>query len=446
MASKIVFGSNVAVHRAIPLEITDTLTIEAKQAKVLLNSDNDLMKAVFSFGNAWLEKSEKLTLHDPLAAVSVFYPDICVFERGKVQVETKLESNMGGTSFVPSQEGNVEIARTVDREQFYRILSTTLCGENAGVKQRHLPPLVVSRAKAVGTVGEAWLANLDNMVSKLEKEWHISVGDALSGGTHALVANADGENGEKYALKIDMPEDLGGEFSKEISVLKIVDGKSYTKLFAYDIERKACLLERLGKPIDKLDYTVQEKLQIICRALQKVWELPVENAELTTGDTLWFNKFLEDGYEKLNCPCSRKVIEQALVYLKSRAESENPDEFVMLHGDAHGGNTLKTLSGEGFKLIDPDGIFYEKAYDLGVLMREWREEYEQEPMKAGKERCAYLHHLTGVPEQAIWEWGYIQTISTAFVMLQIGQGEIGHKMLRIAECWTDRSNRFLVGR
>src|SRR5699024_6122840 len=150
----------------------------------------------------------------------VFHPDICSFERGNVQVETNFESNMGGTSFVPSQKGNVEIARTVDREQFYRILSTTLCGENKKVKQRHIPPLVVSRAKSVGAAGEAWLANLDNMISELEKEWHISVGKALSGGTHALVAQADGENGKKYVLKIDMLEDLGGEFSKEISVLK----------------------------------------------------------------------------------------------------------------------------------------------------------------------------------------------------------------------------------
>lgn len=352
LASKIVFSSNVSVHRAIPLEVTDTLTIEAKQARVLLNSGSDLMKSVFSFGGAWLEKSEKLTLHDPLAAVSVFYPDICSFERGNVQVETNFESNMGGTSFAPSQKGNVEIARIVDREQFYRILSTTLCGENKKVKQRHIPQLVVSRAKSVGTVGEAWLANLDNMVSELEKEWHISVEDALSGGTHALVANA----------------------------------------------------------------------------------------ELTTGDTSWFNEFLESGYEKLNHPCPRKVIEQALVYLKSRTENEKPDEFVMLHGDAHGENTLKSLTGEGFKFIDPDGIFYEKAYDLGVLMREWREEYEPEPMKAGKERCSYLHHLTSVPEQEIWEWGYIQMVSTAFVMLQIGQEETGHKMLHIAECWNNKSN------
>lgn len=170
LASKIVFNSAVAVHRAIPLEVTDTLTIEAKQARVLLNSDSDLMKAVFSFGGKWLEKSEKLTLHDPLAAVSVFHPDICFFERGNVQVETKIESNMGGTWFIPVQNGKVEIARTVDREQFYRILSTTLCGENKKENQRAIPPLVVSRAKSVGSVGEDGLANLDNTISKLEKD------------------------------------------------------------------------------------------------------------------------------------------------------------------------------------------------------------------------------------------------------------------------------------
>lgn len=128
LASQIVFRSDVAIHRAIPLEVTDILTIEAKKAEMLLRPDNDLMKAVFSFGNVWLESSGKLTLHDPLAAVSVFYPDICSFQRGFVSVETKQKSNMGGTSFIPSQKGNVEIAKTVDRESFYRILGTTLCG------------------------------------------------------------------------------------------------------------------------------------------------------------------------------------------------------------------------------------------------------------------------------------------------------------------------------
>lgn len=104
-----------------------------------------------------------------------------------------------------------------------------------------LPPLVVSRAKSVGAVGETWLANLDYVISELEKKWHISVGETLSGGTHAFVACADGEKGEKYALKIDMPENLGGEFSRGMTVLKMANGQGYSKLYLYDAKRKARL-------------------------------------------------------------------------------------------------------------------------------------------------------------------------------------------------------------
>lgn len=437
LASKIVFGSNVAVHRAIPLEVTDTLTIEADQAKVLFRAYSDLMKAVFSFGKAWLESSEKLTLHDPLAAVSIFHPNIFRFEQGNVQVETEQDSNMGGTAFTPSANGNVEIARSVDREQFYRILSATLCGKRGKEKQRNIPPLVVSRAKSVGAVGEAWLASLDELISELEEMWNISVGEALSGGTHAFVAYADGYNGEKYVLKVDMPENLGGEFTNSIAALKMADGHGYAKLYAYDLERKACLLERLGKPINQLNYSVFEQLRIICSTLQKTWKIQVTSNGFPSGaeSVAWFREFIEETWEKLEHPYSQKVIKLAFSYLHSREKAINPAEFVLLHGDAHGGNTLKELSGDDFKLIDPDGIIYEKAYDLGVLMREWVDEYEQAPLEKGKERCRFLHHLTGVSEKAIWEWGYLQTVSTAFVLLQVGQKENGRKMLNTAEQW-----------
>lgn len=441
LASKIVFSTRTAIHRAVPLEITDRLTIDAEQAEILLRPDSELMKAVFSFGNAWLEHSEKLTLHDPLAAVCVFHPEVCQFERGTVRVETEQENNMGGTAFMPSQDGNVEIAKNVDRETFYRILSSTLRGKQGEESQRKIPPLVVSRAKSAGAVGEAWLASLDSVISELEATWHISVGETLSGGTHAFVGYADGEHGEKYVLKIDMPENLGGEFSRGINVLKMADGHGFPKLYAYDLKRKSCLLERLGKPIRQPGCSVQRQLEKICSALEKVWKIPVTDEDLPDGEASvsWFREFLGETWEKLNRPCSQKVMDQAFAYLRSREKTLNPSEYVLLHGDAHGRNTLETLSGDGCKLIDPDGIFYEKAYDLGVLMREWTEEYDQFPLEKGKERCNYLHQLTGVPEQAIWEWGYLQTVSTGFVLLQIGQEKTGQQMLRTAEQWAGQN-------
>ncbi|MBY7142570.1 nucleoside hydrolase [Virgibacillus sp. NKC19-3] len=126
LASKMVFASNVKVHKAIPLEVTEMLTIDAERASALFQTNTRLTQAVLDFGNAWLESSHSLTLHDPCVAVSIFHPEICQFEKGLVTVETREKPLMGATTFTPNQNGHVDIARTVDKEAFYRILFSTL--------------------------------------------------------------------------------------------------------------------------------------------------------------------------------------------------------------------------------------------------------------------------------------------------------------------------------
>ena len=87
LASKIVYDAAVETHRSVPLEITEQLTLQAEQTDMLLKADSPLMCAVLDFGKAWQISSGKLTLHDPLAAVCVFHPEVCTFEHGKVAVE-----------------------------------------------------------------------------------------------------------------------------------------------------------------------------------------------------------------------------------------------------------------------------------------------------------------------------------------------------------------------
>ena len=102
------------------------LTLRAEQVGRILRADSLLLEAVLDFGNAWLQSAGKLTLHDPLAAACIFYPDLCNYEKGFVQVETEQESRMGGTVFTPSADGNVEIAKDVNIERFYRVLCAAL--------------------------------------------------------------------------------------------------------------------------------------------------------------------------------------------------------------------------------------------------------------------------------------------------------------------------------
>ncbi len=142
--------------------------------------------------------------------------------------------------------------------------------------QPSLPPFVISRAKSIGTIGEVWLDNLDSMIFEMEKMWNISVGKVLSGSTHAFVDYADGQNGEKYVLKLDMPENLGNKF--------------------YNIE-----------------YSVFEQLQIVCFVLQKVWEISITNVDLLSEKEgiSQFREHIKKTWKKLKRPCLREVSERA---------------------------------------------------------------------------------------------------------------------------------------
>ena len=126
LASKIVYETPVAIHKTIPLEVTDSLTLPAAHAAELFKANHPLMKAVFDFSQAWLMSANKLTLHDPLAAVSIFHPSVCTFQKGFVTVETKIKGKMGSTTFTPNLNGFAKIATSVQKDYFYQVLSSTL--------------------------------------------------------------------------------------------------------------------------------------------------------------------------------------------------------------------------------------------------------------------------------------------------------------------------------
>jgi streptomycin 6-kinase len=141
-------------------------------------------------------------------------------------------------------------------------------------------------------------------------------------------------------------------------------------------------------------------------------------------------------WQNLDRPCSTKIFETALRFTENRARAYGPASAVLVHGDAHSRNVLRTLENQSrFKLIDPDGVFAEPACDLGVLLREWPDELLADPVKVGWKRCELLARLTGTDPIPTWEWGFIQVVSTGLLFLRIGQTLPGQKLLTIAEAW-----------
>ncbi len=119
VASTIVYGSNPRVHRSFGLDVTLQLSLSEKEVTPLMRGP--LLSMVCDFSKTFFNKPErKMIFHDPLAAVGIFDPLVCGYRRGNVRIEKAPNGQMGQTVFRESENGNCEVADTVDAERFYR--------------------------------------------------------------------------------------------------------------------------------------------------------------------------------------------------------------------------------------------------------------------------------------------------------------------------------------
>ena len=152
-------------------------------------------------------------------------------------------------------------------------------------------------------------------------------------------------------------------------------------------------------------------------------------------------EFIESVWRDLGKPCVEGTQELALSFATENGAAFDPNNSVLVHGDAHSHNTLGSFDKKGrYKFVDPDGLFAEPAYDLGISMRGWNEELlVGDAITLGQARCRTLASLTGIDERAIWQWGFMERVSTSLLMLQISMTQSGVRTLAVADLWADAS-------
>jgi streptomycin 6-kinase len=286
-----------------------------------------------------------------------------------------------------------------------------------------VPAAVRGKARALGAPGQRWLQGLPDLIRALEREWGLTVGAALPGGSAAYVAAVTTADGAAAVLKLHMPG--YDDVATEIRVLRIAAGRGYARLLRADEARGVMLLERLGPRLSQLGLPAKSQMAIICATLAHAWIQVPEAATFPSGaeKARWLRAFIADLWDALDRPCSEAVIEQAFAYCVTREAAFDPARSVLVHGDPHSANTLAPITAvndaltTGFKLVDPDGLFAERAYDLGILMRDWSGELlAGDALRLGRERCAYLSQLTGEDPEAIWQWGCMMRSSILEVL------------------------------
>lgn len=116
-ATAIVYKAAPKVHRSIGLDVT--LQVQMDAAEVRQRFQAPLLKPVLDMAEVWFTMRPEVTFHDPLAAVSIFEPNVCNFVRGKVDVELQSKELPGMTYFKQEENGPHEVALGVDAACFF---------------------------------------------------------------------------------------------------------------------------------------------------------------------------------------------------------------------------------------------------------------------------------------------------------------------------------------
>jgi inosine-uridine nucleoside N-ribohydrolase len=117
-AAAIVYRARPPVHRSIGLDVTLRVEMPADEVRALL--DRPLLRPVLDFAEIWFRKSPTIVFHDPLAAVTLFEPEVCAFERGNASIVLGQPATAGMTLWTPSGQGAHEIAVKVQPAAFFK--------------------------------------------------------------------------------------------------------------------------------------------------------------------------------------------------------------------------------------------------------------------------------------------------------------------------------------
>ena len=303
----------------------------------------------------------------------------------------------------------------------------------------HVSPAVRAHAAAVPG-GAAWLAGLPRLLSALEQRWEVRITEWVPGGTTSVVARATTRDGRPVVIKAAVP---GGWFDDQARTLAVADGNGYVRLLAYDSGRHAALLEALGPTLHDSGLSPAAQLSILGRLVRRGWRTPPV-PEQARDKAAELAQLVLRLWDQLGHPCSEQVVEQALTCARRRSAAFDPQDAVVLHGDAAVANAARVLAPrngteDGFVLLDPDEFVGDRTYDLGVAVRDWCTQLlaAAAPAHLFGDWCRTLADVTSTDPAAVSDWGYLERVSTGLYALSLTAQDDALEHLRSAQVLVD---------
>jgi len=296
-----------------------------------------------------------------------------------------------------------------------------------------LQPLARAKIGSLGTDGEAWLSRLPGTLAALEQQWQVRLGRPVPGGSASYVVRAVCADGARAVVKVGID---GEGLDAQAETLRRAQGRGYARLLGYDRTRRALLIEALGLPLNRAVGSAEEQLDVLADTLTLAWQNPSPAARAAdkAGDLA---RLIETWWAGLGRPCSVAVYRRALEFAERRRSDVT--SVVVVHGDPHPRNLLRITrrrpGGEtGFCFVDPDGLVTDRAYDLGVVLRDWTRQLRGSDAKPTlRAYCSRVAERSGVDPERIWEWGFVERVSTGLYLKSFGAHGLAERFLLSAE-------------
>lgn len=294
-----------------------------------------------------------------------------------------------------------------------------------------LQPLARSRVVCLGEVGRDWVAGLPAALDELAERWSLTWGRGLPGGSASYAVAARTVDGADRVVKLRMP-DPTAVTPGEVPVLAAAAGRGYAVLHDHDVHHDALLLERLGRSLEQTPGEPARTLDVLVDTLREAWRLPLETVPGDEHKALSLRRLVLDTDARLGRRTDPRVLRQAVAYAEELAEP-GPDAWVVVHGDAHPANALRTTTERegapaGHVMVDPDGFRCDPAYDLGVTLREWTRRLEDGGRPVLEAWCDRVAERAGVDRGRTWRWAYLERVSTGLHVLGFGGAVLGERL------------------
>ncbi len=246
------------------------------------------------------------------------------------------------------------------------------------------------------------------------QEWGLTVERWLEGGAGTPPLAVRRDHGSAAVLKIAEP----GGLDVAARVMRADGGHAYAKVLAWKADHGALLLERLGHDLWTESSTLNGQGHVLVPLLREAWRVPLASGRPFQSKASGLLAILADLGPRYGTQ-HEDVLVVATEYAKELAASERAE--VVCHGDPHAGNVLRR--GQDWALIDPDGFVGERAYDLGVVMRDGcREIMDAEASQPGaarsmlREACRRLSESAKTDPERVWRWAFVERVTTALFL------------------------------